>query len=219
MYRYVVWDWNGTLLDDAWLSVEVINRMLARRGLPLASPARYARIFGFPLEDYCRRLGFDLEREPFAQLSDEFSSEYEARRLECQLRGGAEAVLRAVAGRGAIQAVLSAYEQQALRDLVVHFGLAGHFHDVVGVDNVHGSGKVALGRRWIGAIGWPPGQVLLVGDTLHDRDVAAAMGVDCALIPSGHQERSRLEGQGVTVIEDLPHLLDLLAEGRHAREI
>ena len=30
-YRHVIWDWNGTLLDDAWLCVEVLNGLLARR--------------------------------------------------------------------------------------------------------------------------------------------------------------------------------------------
>ena len=31
-YKHIVWDWNGTLLDDAWLCVEVLNQMLSQRG-------------------------------------------------------------------------------------------------------------------------------------------------------------------------------------------
>ena len=33
-YSHILWDWNGTLLDDAWLCVEVMNSMLAERDLP-----------------------------------------------------------------------------------------------------------------------------------------------------------------------------------------
>ncbi|MDH5646585.1 MAG: hypothetical protein OEZ01_11285, partial [Candidatus Heimdallarchaeota archaeon] len=30
-YEHIIWDWNGTLLDDAWLCVEIMNSMLAKR--------------------------------------------------------------------------------------------------------------------------------------------------------------------------------------------
>ena len=33
-HRHLIWDWNGTLLDDLDLSVDVMNTLLARRGLP-----------------------------------------------------------------------------------------------------------------------------------------------------------------------------------------
>ncbi|MFA6110854.1 MAG: HAD family hydrolase [Candidatus Latescibacterota bacterium] len=211
MYRHVLWDWNGTLLDDAWLSLEVINRMLGKRGLPEVDAEVYGQVFGFPLERYCRRIGFDLERESFTALSDQFSLLYEARRLECGLRAGARSVLAAVTRLGVGQSVLSAYEQDALVSLVGHFGLSGFFAEVVGVDNQHGSGKVELGERWFRGSGWVAGEVILVGDTLHDLEVAAAMGVDCALIPSGHQHRHRLDGQGVAVLGELEDLLTLLA--------
>ena len=34
-YTNIIWDWNGTLLDDAWLCVDVMNGMLKEHGLPL----------------------------------------------------------------------------------------------------------------------------------------------------------------------------------------
>ena len=34
---HVLWDWNGTLLDDAWLCVEVVNRLRAARRMQLAT--------------------------------------------------------------------------------------------------------------------------------------------------------------------------------------
>ena len=72
-YRHIAWDWNGTLMDDVWLSLHIINALLVRRGIATIDVERYREVFGFPLRDYCRRLGFDLERDPFEVLSDEFS--------------------------------------------------------------------------------------------------------------------------------------------------
>ena len=72
-YSHIIWDWNGTLLDDVGACVRAINQMLGSRGLPLLkSVAAYRAVFGFPIEDYYRRVGFDFDKEPFADLSDEY---------------------------------------------------------------------------------------------------------------------------------------------------
>jgi phosphoglycolate phosphatase len=206
-YRYVVWDWNGTLLDDAWLARETINELLVRRGRLAASTVRYQEVFGFPLRDFCRRVGFDLECESFEALSDQYSSRYEERRLECRLRTGVPQILAAIRRAGAVQSVLSAYLQHNLEDLVGHFQLAGYFTRVAGLDNPYGEGKVERGRRWLAEEGWPADQVLMVGDTLYDGEVARAMGVDCVLLASGYQSRERLEQSGIRVVDDLPGVM------------
>ena len=99
-YEHVIWDWNGTLLDDAWLCVDIMNGLLSARGLSLLTPQRYAQVLTFPLADYYRELGFDFDREPFETLGAEFIREYERRRLECGLRGGALKVLGEVRAAG-----------------------------------------------------------------------------------------------------------------------
>lgn len=207
-YRRLIWDWNGTLLDDAWLSVEVMCQLRLSRGLPSLDGVQYQELFGFPLQDYCVRLGF--APGDFAALSAEFSQSYEARRLECRLQPGAEKVLAAVRAAGLGQAVLSAYEQSFLSQIVAHYELKPHFAAVAGLDNPYAEGKAARGRRLLEELGWEPGQVLLVGDTDHDGEVAAVLGVDCVLFPSGHQHPRRLRACGVPLVRGLEEVLELL---------
>ena len=83
--KHMVWDWNGTLMNDVGLCLDITNQMLQRRGLAQVDSARYREVFGFPLRDYCARIGYDLERDSFEQLSDEFNELYEKRRCECPL--------------------------------------------------------------------------------------------------------------------------------------
>ena len=64
-YSHILWDWNGTLLDDAWLCVDVMNSMLTERKLQPLTLQRYRDIFSFPVKDYYLLLGFDFEKEPF----------------------------------------------------------------------------------------------------------------------------------------------------------
>jgi len=215
-YEHVIWDWNGTLLDDAWLALEIINQLLAKRGMPTISAARYREIFGFPLREYCRRLGFDFEQESYEELSDEFIEVYERRRLECRLQPGAVEILAAVKRNGLEQSLLSAYKQQTLEELVAHFGLGEFFEAVIGVDNHYGEGKVERGKRRIAALPHAPGQVVLVGDTVYDLKVSRAMGTDCVLVTSGHQHRQRLEESGARVAGDLQEVGGLIISGsRH----
>ena len=65
-YDHVIWDFNGTVLDDMQVGIDSVNEMLAARGLPtLSGVTEYRAAFDFPVEDYYRRLGFDFDREDF----------------------------------------------------------------------------------------------------------------------------------------------------------
>lgn len=210
-YRHIVWDWNGTLLDDVDYSIACMNGLLDRRGLPRLDRARYHALFDFPVRDYYYRLGFDPVRDPFEQLSVEFISAYDARRWDCRLHAAATDVLAAVAHTGATQSILSAYRQETLHEIVGHFGLTRHFIRLTGLDNIFAHSKAGLGRAWLAELGLPPAQVLLIGDTLHDLDVAQHMGVDCVLVAAGHHPAARLRARHDRVVDDLSALRPLLA--------
>ena len=62
-YQHIIWDWNGTLLNDAWLFVDIMNGVLSNRKLPLITVDDYRKLFCFPVKDYYKKLGFDLENE------------------------------------------------------------------------------------------------------------------------------------------------------------
>ncbi len=76
---HVIWDWNGTLLNDVPHAVETINFMLEPRGLPLMNIERYREVFSFPVRRYYETLGFDLQAESFAHLCDQFVDRFMVR--------------------------------------------------------------------------------------------------------------------------------------------
>ena len=76
LYKHIIWDWNGTLLDDAWLFVDIMNNVLKGRNMNTINLEKYRDIFGFPIENYYKRLGFDILKEPFEILGLEFIKEY-----------------------------------------------------------------------------------------------------------------------------------------------
>jgi len=208
-YRHLIWDWNGTLLDDAWLCREIMNGQLRKRGLPVISRERYEAVFDFPVERYYRTVGFDWSKETFDEAGTEFIVEYEKRKRECRLQIGAKELLQKVEQAGISQAVLSAYSHSTLEEFLGHFGVRGHFRSVAGNRDHYAAGKVEQGLEMLRELHVSPKDTVLIGDTTHDAEVARAMGVDCVLIPCGHNSRERLERCGFPLIAGLG---DFLAE-------
>lgn len=206
-FRHIIWDWNGTLLDDAWLCVDILNRLLRERGLPVTDLERYQHEFMFPVETYYRSLGIDFSQESFEALTVDYMTEYDARRFECDLQSGARDVITMLAECGRTQSILSACEQSRLDEMVAFTGMKTQFSVVTGVDDCFAVGKVDQGKRLINELEYEPAQILMIGDTVHDYEVAAAMGIECILIPSGHCSRERASACGAVVLESLHNIL------------
>lgn len=209
-YKYIVWDWNGTLFDDAHVCIDVMNGMLQRRGLAELTPERYREIFAFPVEDYYKAAGWDFSREPFAELAVEYITEYLRRAAECGLRQGAEEVLEELRERGHIQLIVSASEAAALMEQVRSCGIEGYFEAVLGLGNVFAATKDGLAREYMRAGGIAPEEVVFIGDTAHDWQVARAIGCDCILIEGGHMSRQRLRETGCKILPALDGLLEAI---------
>ncbi len=208
-YKHIIWDWNGTLLNDTWLCIEVLNGLLKRRGRAPISQQTYRDHFNFPVIHFYAYLGFDTDLDSFDQISREFIEDYEQRWLqECDLHPNASEVLTELTQRGITQSVLSAAKQEALDIGIPHFGLHDHFLGLVGTDNIHAKGKVAQGRAWVEQLHGSPQDIVLIGDTVHDYEVAAAIGTDCILISHGHHHPDRLVATGAPVINSLCELIE-----------
>jgi len=191
-YKHIVWDWNGTLLDDAWLCLEIINEMAVRRKMPPVTHKKYQEVFDIPVIDFYIRLGYDLSAESFDDIANEFIGEYDRRRFECKLQDGAMEALELCARKGLGQSILTAYQKTRLLEVMDHFQLGKYFTHLAGSDDHYSNGKVENGKRLLKQLNIKAADVLVVGDTVHDFHAADAIGSDCVLIPSGHHSKEKL---------------------------
>jgi len=211
-YQHIVWDWNGTLLDDTWLCIEVLNELLSKRGRDRITEAVYRQNFGFPVIHFYEFLGFDFESDSFERVSREFIDTYESRWLaECALHLDTNDTLSQLSRQGFSHSVLSAAEQRALETGIQHYGLHNHFSRLIGADNIYANGKIERGQEWIQNLAVPKEKVVLVGDTLHDHEVAEAMGIDCILLAHGHHSAERLSQTGAPIAKTHRQLIELLS--------
>ena len=83
--KHIIWDWNGTLINDAWLFVELMNEELNDRGLPIININDYKQNFTFPVKKYYENLGFNFKTEDFKEVGYNFIQKYKLRKNEPQL--------------------------------------------------------------------------------------------------------------------------------------
>ena len=209
-YKHIIWDWNGTLLDDNWFCVEVINTLLAKRKMPLTTLAKYREIFGFPVIDYYKKLGFDFTKEDFREVSIEFIELYKKLSIKCTLHKKAKDILRQCLDSGLNQSILSAMEQTMLEQMLNFYDIRQFLENVIGTSDIYANGKTEYGRNLISSLQIDPKEILFIGDTVHDFEVALAMTTDCLLIANGHHSKTRLLETGCKVLDSIAGLARLL---------
>ena len=207
--KHIIWDWNGTLLNDLDLCINIINPMLKKRGLDLITKDQYLEVFDFPVRDYYLELGFDFDKEPFEHISTEFITAYEKGRPGCQLFTQSRETLSSLHKLGLTQSILSASKKAYLDKAVIFYGVQPYFNDVLGLDNHHAAGKLEIARTYMDQKVSDPRSVIMVGDTIHDAEISRDLGIQCILIPNGHHSHSRLSGTQGVLVDSLSDLLDL----------
>jgi len=208
-YKHIIWDWNGTLINDVWLVVEIMNKMLKKRNMPGIDSKRYREIFDFPVIDYYAKLGFDFSDESFEKLTVEFISEYYTRFNECKLFDETEEVLKKIRDMGISQSILSASKEDVLIEKIKYYSIDKYFCRIMGLENHYAESKVERGKKWITELNLNPQDVLLMGDTAHDYDVSEHIGCDCLLIANGHYSYERLAKLGVDVVGTLKEMIQI----------
>lgn len=206
----IIWDFNGTLLDDMQVCIDCMNTMLKERDLPLLDMDRYREVFNFPVRDYYLSLGFDFQEEPFEIPAHRFIDLYREALHLAPLQPDAVNILEYFRQLGIKQIILSAMEQDFLVETLKLKGIFGYFDQVAGIKNHLGEGKLDLAKDLIKSLGKEPGKICLVGDTVHDYEVATGSGIPCILVAQGHQSVERLSNLDCLILKDLNDLKNVI---------
>lgn len=205
-YTHILWDFNGTIIDDVATGMKSVNTLLERRGLPtIDTIERYHSVFTFPITTYYTNIGFDFEKEPFADIAIEWTEQNEVNIKKAPLHNGVTQALDFFKELGIPQIILSATHKEMLINHIKGLGIYDYFDDFLGLDNIHAESKVAIGIEWMNQN--PTAHPLMIGDTTHDSEVAEKMGCECVLVAKGHQSRKTLEATGRRVYTSVDEII------------
>jgi phosphoglycolate phosphatase len=207
--RSIIWDWNGTLLNDLDFCISTINKLLKKRDLPLVTDQSYKAVFSFPIKDYYKAIGFDFNKEDFVIPAREFIDLYNHGVNNCTLHDAAIEVLSYFKQKGIRQFVLSAMQQEMLTETLKHQGIFDYFEGVAGLKDHYAVSKIERGEELISQFNIKKENATILGDTIHDFEVAMQLDIDCILIADGHQSEERLKSTGTQVIPSLKRIMKL----------
>ena len=208
--KLIIWDFNGTILDDADLCFEIENEMLAERGMPKITKEWYLDHFSFPIRTYYERMGYTFETESYEHVSEIFTERYNRRYENCRLRDGVLDVLSAVRDAGILQTLLSVTRQDDLVRQATGLGAAPYFSEMLGLSDRMGISKVERAKEYMERMQIDPKDALFVGDTDHDAEAAKAVGCPCMLLLGGHQSKRILERCGLPIFDSAQSLKEAL---------
>ncbi|MBR2942646.1 MAG: HAD family hydrolase [Clostridia bacterium] len=212
MKKHIIWDFNGTLLGDAQLSVDCDNYVFDKLGLPHISIEDYRAHMTMPVRNFYTALGVDLAVYPYEIISRLWLDRFNQLAVEAGLVPGVLGVVRALHEAGYTQSVLSASYEPSLLEQCAQLGLTPYMQAINGLGDESATPKTEIGRRQMRSLSLAPEQVVLVGDMIADSELAEALGTQCVLVPWGHNSKERLKGTGRTIAGTCGELLSLLEE-------
>lgn len=191
-YDHVIWDWNGTLVDDVDHAIAAIGEVLKKNGKTAIDKAHYRQIFKFPIRQYYQDLGFELSQVSFDSLCDDFISSYDRHVKSAALFPHTQFFLELIGSR-CCQSILSASHENQLISMVKGYQIDHHFDHIFGIGDYYAASKLERGKELIAKAGVCPTKTILVGDTDHDAEVASQLGIDFLIVADGHQAFDRLQ--------------------------
>lgn len=203
MKKIIIWDFNGTLVNDAYLGAQINNELNLEHGLAPLDPEYYRDHFSHPPRIFYEEIGYDFSRESYDELSREFMRRYVARQGEVKLTDGVRENLEAFAQKGARQFIVSAHSQELLLEHTAQLGIDHYFEQIIGTDSTVVTGKVQRALQFAAQSGIDFSHAIFIGDTDHDKETAQALGCRCLLYSGGHQSRRRLERCDLPVADDM----------------
>ncbi len=205
MIKLVLWDWNGTILDDVYQSMEAVNRMLDRKNMPRIDIDKYYSLVDTPIERFYHKL-FGTTDIDFAEIAHEFHNDYDEQIPTLSLNDGANEMLEYFESIGAKQAVISSAHVDMIEKVIDNFDVRKYFDVILASRDKEAGSKIERAKKYFENVRISPDETIFIGDTLHDFETAKALGVKCILTTQGHQTRREFKSIDALIVDNLEEI-------------
>ncbi|MGN9794016.1 HAD family hydrolase [Streptomyces sp. NPDC054847] len=211
---HLVWDWNGTLLDDIGAVIAATNAAFAELGLEQITLERYRELYCVPVPRFYERLMGRLPtNDEWLVMDAAFHKHYWTRAETCGLAEGAAELLVRRQSAGLTQSLLSLAPHEHLVPIVRRHGIEERFVRVDGRIGASTAGKAEHMVRHLAQLGGVRAEhVVVIGDAADDAVAAAHVGAKAVLYTGGSHSRASLESVGVPVVDSLQEAVEVAEE-------
>ncbi|MDE2030112.1 MAG: HAD family hydrolase [Alphaproteobacteria bacterium] len=195
--KLVVWDWNGTLLDDTDLMLVCVNIILERMNRAPITMERFRETQMKPLKNFYLAVGVDEKDIPHVLEQERtlFHDHYEPMAIGAPLRDGATDLLAALNTHGTAGVIVSNHITGEIIRLLKQHDIHHHFDEVIAYESRGVQFREPKGEKlhaYIAANGLNDADGIIIGDTVEEMEIARALGMASVAITGGIQSESRL---------------------------
>lgn len=209
-YKNIIWDYNGTIVDDVQLAVDAENLVLKSYGKEPITLEYYLKECEMPILNFYNKI-FNMADYDFSEIAAKFMDNYKLLSDRLQVFPEVRETIHYLSEKGYNQAVISGFERDVLNSSLKSYGLDGYFTFMSGSDDIDCGDKSERAVKMAEKYGLNPTETLFIGDMYHDYETAEKVGADCILIAKGHQGGDVLRAYGgLTVIDSARELRNFL---------
>ncbi|MBQ8001609.1 MAG: HAD family hydrolase [Ruminococcus sp.] len=208
-YTTIIWDFNGTLVDDVYAALGAVNDMLIRRDQQTITIDDYYKAVDTPIWHFYEQVFIPGTITPEEAIA-EFDSGYDKHLNPNPLMDGAAQMLSYLASLNKTQLVVSASHIHKVTSKLESLGIIGYFHNVLALTDYHAGDKTFLAQQYLSDNQINPNDVIVIGDCVADWQMAQALGCDCILNTKGHQSVREFAVTNAVIIDSLYELKNII---------
>ncbi|HET7198705.1 MAG TPA: HAD-IA family hydrolase [Burkholderiales bacterium] len=190
-YGLIVFDWDGTLIDSHSAIAECMQEASRELGLPIPERSRATHVIGLGLHDAMRAVAPELPPQRYPEYIDAYRRNFRAREDTMQPFPGMKELLDSLLP-GRVLAIATGKSRRGLDRALEATGLRGRFRASRCADETQPKPHPAMLLELMAELAFAPREVLMVGDTSHDMEMARAAGVDAVAVSYGAHPREGL---------------------------
>ena len=179
MFRNLIFDWSGTLVDDLAPVLEATNAVLGKYGVPPLDRESFRRRFRLPYPEFYAEI---LPAVPIEELEARFRTAFEATLTPATVLPHAREKLEWCAALGIRCFVLTSMDSTAFERQLHAFGLS-HFFETTYSGVID---KRELIHGILANHNLDPAETALVGDMTHDVETARHGGISSIAVLTGY---------------------------------
>jgi len=206
-FELLVFDWDGTLMDSAGAIVASIQASCRDLGLPVPGHDRAAHVIGLGLKDALSYAVPELPPSEYGRLAERYRHHYLARDPDIEMFPGMREMLALLKDRGHVLALATGKSRVGLERVLKATRLKQYFESSRCADETHSKPHPAMLQELMRELLIEPGATLMIGDTVHDLQMAASAGVPALAVSYGAHSRDSLTAFNPLACIDTPQAL------------
>lgn len=208
-YKTIIWDFNGTIIDDVKAAMGAVNDMLIRRNQHTINLQQYRDAVDTPIWKFYETV-FAENTITQEDAIREFDLGVDKHLQAKPLMKDADKVLEYFKNQGKEQIIVSSSHIDKVRNQLSFLGVKKYFAEVLALSDYYAGDKTHLARNYLESHKVLAEETVVIGDCVADYKMAKELGCDCILITMGHQCESTLAKTDALIINSLSELINII---------